>query len=87
MTQEQRIAHERLLSTLPSRIHTVEKDYGPGKYIGMGYERGQNPKQKRPVFVFGVRYESLRAAGDATGVSRQAIHQWLLRGDPRAKYA
>lgn len=87
MNQEQQEAHERLLAKLPIRTHSVDPDYGPGKYIGMGYERGKNPKQGRPVIVDGVRYKSLRAAGKATGVTRQAIHQWLMKGDRRAKYA
>lgn len=87
MTREQKEVHERLLAKLPSRIHSVDPDYGPGKYIGMGYERGKNPKQGRPVIVCGVKYKSLRAAGKATGVTRQAIHQWLMKGDKRAQYA
>ena len=61
-------AHAKLLKQLPVRTHICQ-------------DEGPPPKQhKRPVVVFGVRYESIHAAARATGLSAQAVHGRVMRG-------
>ena len=83
MTPEQKRVHERLSSSLPSRIHQqrMEYEFTPKNLKGNG-----GFKPKKPVIVDGVRYESMSEAEKKTGVSRQAIYQRILRKDA-ASYA
>ena len=79
MTPEQKAAHEKLLATLPSRIHALS--FGPEP------KPATYKKPGRPVVVDGIRYPSMGEAEQATGYSRQLIYWWISQGKDRARYA
>ena len=89
MTELQRQAHERMLKTLPVRDHRLSLEVCEARRAlpKIGHVKGKHKKDSVPVVVNGMSFPSINRASQATGCSRQKIHQWLLRGDKRAAYA
>ena len=80
MTPQQKLAHEKMSLTLPSKIH-ISYDESEKKEDRRPCARFAT--SKKPVVIGGRRYGSISSAARSLGKKRQQIALLILRGDGR----